>query len=127
VFVIAADGSNERNVTNTSTAESGPMWSPDGTHLAYGTGPEGQPRQITTLRVDGQSLPGPPTAGPPSEWFVWSPDGKRLLWQVVTPLVGEAVQTTVNASDPEFREPPTALQVVDGLVVCAPSWQRLQP
>ena len=69
----------------------------------------------------------PPIIGPEIEWFVWSPDGRELLWQELTPLGAEAFRTTVHAGDPEFKGPPRTVKVIDGLIICTPSWQRLEP
>jgi Tol biopolymer transport system component len=127
VFVIGADGSGDRNVTNTPASEHGPAWSPDGAVLAFDTSADGEAHRLTTVRMNGPTPVGPPVLGPASEWFVWSPDGSELLWLEVTSLGTEAYRSTIHSTDPEFRQPPTTLQAVDGLIVCPPSWQRLEP
>ena len=65
--------------------------------------------------------------GPETEWFVWSPDGSALLWLEVSTPSPETYHSTIHSIDPEFRQPPKTLRAVDGLIVCAPSWQRLEP
>jgi hypothetical protein len=77
--------------------------------------------------MDGSASPGTPTVGPNSAWFVWSPDGRELLWEEITPLGPEAFRTTVHAGDPGFKGPSRTVKVIDGLIVCTPSWQRLEP
>jgi len=70
VFVLDADGSNPRNLTNDPAAYDGwPVWSPDGKRIAYaGGGPPGRPpHRIFLVDPDGGNrvaLTGP-----------WSPDG----------------------------------------------------
>jgi Tol biopolymer transport system component len=126
VFVVSADGTDERNLTDTQAAEHHPDWSPDGAYLGFETSADGEADRVTSIRIDGASPVGPPALGPASDWFVWSPDGRQLLWQELTSLGSEKFQTTLHAIDRDFRQPPTTLQVVDGLVVCTPSWQRLE-
>ena len=125
-FVVSADGTDEHLLTDTRAAEHHPVWSPDGAFLGFETSADGEADRVTTIGVDGASPLGPPALGPASDWFVWSPDGRQLLWQELSSLGSEKYQTTIHAIDREFRQPPTTLQVVDGLVVCTPTWQRLE-
>jgi dipeptidyl aminopeptidase/acylaminoacyl peptidase len=128
LFVIAADGSAERRITDAPGFEIQPGWSPDGGFLAFVTLDEGQAAdRLVTIALDGGVPAGPPTIGPESMWFVWSPDGRELLWQELTPLGAEAFRSTVHAVDPEFKRPSRTVKVIDGLIVCTPSWQRLEP
>ena len=60
-------------------------------------------------------------------WFVWSPDGRELLWQEIASIGPEAVRSTIRAGDPRFSQPPRTLKVFDGVITCTPSWQRLGP
>jgi hypothetical protein len=126
MFVVSADGTDEHLLTDTRAAEHHPVWSPDGAFLGFETSADGEADRVTTIGVDGASPLGPPALGPASDWFVWSPDGRQVLWQELSSLGSEKFQTTIHAIDREFRQPPTTLQVVDGLVVCTPTWQRLE-
>ena len=127
VFVIGADGSGDRNLTDTPTSETGPEWSPDGASLAFETSADGEAHRLVTIAMNGPTPTGPPVLGPESEWFVWSPDGTQLLWLEATPLGSGAVRSTLHSIDRDFRQSPVTLQAVDGLIVCPPSWQRLEP
>ena len=127
VFVIAADGTGDRNLTDSSEAEAQPEWSPDGAVLAFETAADGEAHRLTTIHMNGPTPVGQPVLGPESEWFVWSPDGTALLWLAVTSLGPEASQSTLYSIDRDFRQSPRTVQVVDGLIVCPPSWQRLEP
>lgn len=127
VFVIGADGTGDRNVTGTTADESLPEWAPDGAVLAFLTSPDGEAHRLTAVRMNGPTPSGLPVFGPESEWFVWSPDGTRLLWLEVSTIGPEAYRSTIRAIDRDFTQPPTTLQAVDGLIICTPSWQRLAP
>ncbi|MEO6207121.1 MAG: hypothetical protein ABIP77_04125 [Candidatus Limnocylindrales bacterium] len=132
IFVVRADGSADRNLTNTGVNEAGPQWSPDGSHLAYRTTGEDFGERVDTIRMDGSVAIGPPATGPiNSEFFSWSPDGSRLLL-VQTASTGAtdrlgATRSTILSIDPEFQNPSQTLVDVDYVVLCAPSWQRLEP
>ena len=127
IFVIDADGTEDRDMTNSATDESGPQWSPDGMHLAYQTDLD----QLATVKMDGPIAIGSPIPGPATEGFVWSPDGTMLLLrQTLAPLDpsdAEASRTAIETVDADFRGPIATLRVVDFAVVCSPSWQRLEP
>jgi WD40 repeat protein len=127
VFLIGADGSGDRNLTSTPASESQPDWSPDGAYLAFGTAADGEAHRITAIHMNGPTPGGPPALGPESEWFVWSPDGTALLWLEVSSLGSEKYRSTLHSVDRDFRQAPLTLQAVDGLIVCKPSWQRLEP
>ena len=79
IYLVNADGSNLRQLTNNPAADTHPRWSPDGTSLLFlSTRKEGQqawllpllggePRQLTRFAAG---------IGDP----VWSPDGKQIVF-----------------------------------------------
>jgi Tol biopolymer transport system component len=126
IFIIAADGSGDRAVTDSAAIEDQPEWSPDGAVLAFRTSEDGEAHRLTTVRMNGPTAVGPPVPGPATESFVWSPDGTELLWLEVNALGPEAWRSTFHTIDPDGQRPLATLQAVDGLVVCKPSWQWLE-
>lgn len=74
IAIANADGSDARSVA----CGSGPVWSPDGTHLAYseviGQGPE---LALRVMRVDGEQVPIPDVVV--EFGIAWGPDGARLV------------------------------------------------
>ena len=127
LFVIGADGTGEQRVTDTPAFETRPEWSPDGAVLAFESSPDGADGRVTTIEMHGPSPGGPARQGPESPWFVWSPDGAALLWLEANTIGTEAYRSTLHSIDPAFQQSPTTLQAMDGLIVCPPSWQRLEP
>jgi hypothetical protein len=127
VFVIASDGNGEQNLSGTPAFERQPAWSPDGTFLAFARSADGLADRLVTVRMNGPTLVGMPSEGPPAAWFMWSPDGTRLAWAVIESIGADTYRSTFQSSDPEFKETPATLGVVDGSIVCNPSWQRLDP
>jgi hypothetical protein len=127
LYAVAADGADDRQLTDTPASEHDAKWSPDGAFLAYEISTEASADRLATLRMDGAGPAGGPLIGPESDWFVWSPDGRLLLWQVVVTAGNETFRTALHSIDREFKEPSATVQVVEGLIVCPPSWQRLGP
>ncbi len=88
VYVINADGSEERNLTGDALSER-PMWSPDGRKIAFKSGPDGA-GGVYVMNADGserrlladsgarlrhQACPNCGGIG----HVAWSPDGRKML------------------------------------------------
>lgn len=71
-------GSPERAVLGDGTSAVYPVWSPDGTRMAYGAGPDLDHPELTVANADGSEPHrlGVEVRGP----FSWSPDGARLAY-----------------------------------------------
>jgi Tol biopolymer transport system component len=77
VFVIRADGTGFRQLTDDAFRDRGVAWSPDGQRLAFYSNREGD-YQAFTARPDGSELK-QVSAVPGGLWYVaWSPDGSEL-------------------------------------------------
>ncbi len=81
IYVMNADGSDQRNLTNSPAADMAPAWSPDGTRLAFISDRTGR-QEVYVMNADGSDItqltdsPGDPSLLPP---LSWSPDGTRLV------------------------------------------------
>lgn len=82
VFVFSRDGAGLRQLTNDLALDRLPRWSPDGQQLAFISDRSGK-YEIWKMNQDGSALeklthvPAADVLNP-----VWSPDGRRLLYQV---------------------------------------------
>jgi Tol biopolymer transport system component len=78
VFVMDADGSNLRNLTN-NPAQRGfdPAWSPDGRRIAFSGGPA---FRIRVMNADGSNLVELTTTGNSHFGPAWSPDGSTIAY-----------------------------------------------
>jgi serine/threonine-protein kinase len=78
----------ERTVLTKVTNDGGshfPVWSPDGTRLAFRQGPMGE-FKLEQTAVDRSTPPEPlPAEGASQSPDSWSPDGRDLLYTIVTP------------------------------------------
>ncbi|MEV7005049.1 S9 family peptidase [Streptosporangium sp. NPDC051022] len=84
LWLATADGSAApRRLTTGDRADDQPVWSPDGTHLAFtgGRGPAGTPFTLHLLPVDGPGEPVTVAArDEPFEAVRFAPDGTRLAF-----------------------------------------------
>ena len=80
LFTIDADGTNLRQLTTSTGADSHPKVSPDGTRVAFTSNRSGA-NAVWTMSIDGSGLrqltPNSMIGGLPN----WSPDGKRIIFE----------------------------------------------
>src|SRR6476661_5347888 len=84
LWMVNADGSNNRPLRSESKSFLSPRWSPDGTRLAYVSAAEGSPQLYVRWMDSGQTalltnLVEAPTA------IAWSPDGKSIAFTQLVP------------------------------------------
>ncbi|MFN8459398.1 MAG: hypothetical protein U0401_32905 [Anaerolineae bacterium] len=79
IYVMNADGSDQRRLTNNPQVDNWPVWSPDGTRIAFTSYRDGN-AEIYIMNADG-SNPTRLTNNPASDfWPMWSPDGTRIAF-----------------------------------------------
>jgi eukaryotic-like serine/threonine-protein kinase len=77
LWVIRADGTGLRQVTNDTAFDRVPRWSPDGSWIATFSNRSGS-QELWAIRSDGSGLRQLTTARTSAGYSVWSPDGSRL-------------------------------------------------
>lgn len=87
ILVTRLDGSELRNLTSTSTQETSPVFSPDGTQIAFwATAAAGMPASLWVMDADGSrghSATGSPDfAGSENLQAAWSPDSQQMAFSV---------------------------------------------
>lgn len=119
----AADGSGQRNLTNTGRAQEGePSWSPDGERITYTSFTEanGAFDRIFTMRADGsekKNLTGSDGGSSPA----WSPDGREIAFVRFGESPENAEIYKLDAADGSDVQRLTNNRAFD----YAPDWQPL--
>lgn len=89
IYLMNADGSGQTRLTNNRTPDDFPIFSPDGTMIAFRSQDEKGRWWIKRMKVDGSDVTEitPLAAEPPmSPWheefsMSWSPDGRKIAFQ----------------------------------------------
>ncbi|MDX6325973.1 MAG: hypothetical protein QOK15_2327 [Nocardioidaceae bacterium] len=81
VWVMRADGSHPRRLTDPVLEANGPDWSPDGTHILFGINSERPGGQVWVTRTDGSHPHRVSPFGKSSDAPAgrYSPDGRRIV------------------------------------------------
>ena len=124
VALIGIDGTGQRRLTKNSRLDNYPVWSPDGSRVAflsppqYYRAPEGM--ALYTMAADGSDVQqvAPPgkhglTLAPP----VWSPDGEHLAFQVNTDYFLDSLRDLYLV-----RTDGTEMTLLAEEVVSVPAW-----
>ena len=90
IFVVGADGTGRRRLTDGTGASTTPVWSPDGQRIAF-VRQAGDDTQIYIMNADGAS-PRPLTTGPGRVASpAWSPDGQQIVFSATRDGVSQIV------------------------------------
>ncbi|MGB3304579.1 MAG: S9 family peptidase [Thermomicrobiales bacterium] len=110
------DGCNRRQLTHVGTGNGSPVWSPDGSQLAFTSQREGDlPAAICLLRLDGGEAEVLTQHMTPPMGLTWSPDGATLAYSLsVDPENPNETPRDPNAPAP-VRVVRNAAYKVDGM------------
>jgi Tol biopolymer transport system component len=83
LFVMNADGSDQKQITNLGGANFGPSWTPDGKRIIFSSNhknPKSRNFDLYLVNRDGSGLE-QITTNPEFDGFpMFSPDGKKFIW-----------------------------------------------
>jgi len=85
LWIVDADGSNNRPLRSEARNFSQPRWSPDGTRIAYVSAADGSPQLYVRWMDSGQTALLTNLVEPPDS-IAWSPDGKTIAFTQFVPL-----------------------------------------
>jgi dipeptidyl aminopeptidase/acylaminoacyl peptidase len=84
LWMVNADGTNNRPLRSESKSFQSPRWSPDGTRLAYVSAAEGSPQLYVRWMDSGQTALLTNLVHAPDS-ITWSPDGKTIAFSALVP------------------------------------------
>jgi uncharacterized repeat protein (TIGR01451 family) len=110
IFVMNADGSAQTPLTSSTDWEHDPAFSPDGSKIAYTTGPTTDRDDIWVMNADGTGQTDLTPGGGEDEHATWSPDGTKIAfessrggdWEIwVMNADGSGLTNLTNAPGPD--------------------------
>ncbi len=111
IYVMAPDGSGQTNLTNNPADDNDPVWSPDGTYIAFVSNrpsEEGDGQYLYMMLADGSDVK-QISHQPDSQWPDWSPLGGQIVYSSKGDiyLINVADGSEVNLTNsPEKDEQP---------------------
>ncbi len=106
LWIINADGTEDRALTTGAYADSSPRWSPDGTRILYVSDRDGKAQLYVRWMDTGQTAKLTDLQYPP-ENPVWSPDGKEIAFSSLVPVPGPQIgPLPTPPKGAEWAEPP---------------------
>lgn len=85
IYTMTADGSGRVQLTNDPAEEFDPVWSPDGTKIAYRSHVNGD-AEIYVINADGSDQRNLTEHPADDDWSpAWSPDGKTIAFATIRP------------------------------------------
>ncbi len=134
LWIIDADGSNNRALTSLPGAEASPRWSPDGSRILYlsnGEGEDGARRLwLRWVGTDDRALLATLTHAPGG--LVWSPDGRWIAFSMFVPAPVEPfVELPAKPEGADWGEPFSAIDELeyrsDGEGYLEGRWRHASP
>ena len=80
IYVMDADGSNQKNLTENPAFDAFPSWSPDGQRIVFPSDRDGN-TEIYVMDADGRNQTRLTNNPADDGWPAWSPDGTRFTFQ----------------------------------------------
>jgi dipeptidyl aminopeptidase/acylaminoacyl peptidase len=113
LWMINADGTNNRPLRSESKNFSSPRWSPDGTRIAYVSAAEGSPQLYVRWIDTGQTALLTNLVQAPGA-IAWSPDGKSIAFTQLVPAKKPPLATPPDKPEGAQWAPP--VKVIDSVV-----------
>jgi len=113
LWIVNADGTNNRPLRSEAKNFSAPRWSPDGTRLAYVSAAEGSPQLYVRWMDSGQTALLTNLVEAPGA-IAWSPDGKSIAFTQLVPANKPPLATP--PAKPEGAQWAPPVKVIDSVV-----------
>jgi len=112
LWIVGADGTNNRPLRSEARNFSQPRWSPDGTRLAYVSAADGSPQLYVRWMDSGQTALLTNLVEPPDA-IAWSPDGKAIAFTQFVPAHKPPLATPPDKPEGAVWAPP--VKVIDSV------------
>jgi dipeptidyl aminopeptidase/acylaminoacyl peptidase len=113
LWIINADGAEDRALTTGNYSDSGARWSPDGERIAYISDRDGRPQIYVRWMDNGQTAELTNLENGPSD-LSWSPDGKLISFSALVEVEPPKIATLPK--EPEGAKWADAPKVYDRLI-----------
>jgi dipeptidyl aminopeptidase/acylaminoacyl peptidase len=84
IYIVKADGTGLKQLTNDPNLKGRPTWSPDGKRIVFAVHPQGSTtgRDATmwVMNADGSGKRQLTKGAVGGDWATWSPDGKQIIY-----------------------------------------------
>ncbi len=108
IFVMNPDGTEVTNLTNTPLRnESFPVWSPDGTRIAFTAPGATTMAQVWVMNADGSDEQMLTTHAFECQNLSWSPDGTRIVYSLLNPTTDLRAVNADGSNDRFLLQNPT--------------------
>lgn len=124
LYVIDADGTNLRRLTDDAAISAAPVWSPDSSTLAY-SAPSGGDADIFVVDVASAVSRDVTRAFTNESEPAWSPNGRLIAYQVDAPGRDDAIYTTNLAGTDSRRLSTPAGESGDSYPAWSPDGRRI--
>ncbi len=119
IYVMYADGTNQKNITDNPANDYSPSWSPNGQQIAFVSDRDGNP-EIYTMSVGGANLrrltsSSDPVSNNVDSYPDWSPNGSEIVFYSTRNGSGEIYLMNTNGSTQRKLDIPFGAH-------CYPSW-----
>jgi hypothetical protein len=121
LWMVNADGSNNRPLRSESKSFLSPRWSPDGTRLAYVSAAEGSPQLYVRWMDSGQTALLTNLVNAP-ESITWSPDGRFIAFSALVP--SDKKPLAAPPPRPEGAQWAPPVKIIDSVVYRADGADR---
>jgi len=113
LWMVNADGTNNRPLRSESKSFQSPRWSPDGTRLAYVSAAEGSPQLYVRWMDSGQTALLTNLQHAPDS-ITWSPDGKTIAFSAL--VASDKKPLAAPPPKPEGAQWAPPVKVIDSVI-----------